>query len=215
MSGTVRAYVRNIFPRSLAAFADWLLTVLWIILWKSNSFQKQSHDMCLSQTMVLAKLYVPTYWTSTLHQPLRHLRAFVAFHLDRGMDSLQLCLWEMKIFIGEGRKPSCQHPAWWVTGFLTWPKSLWLHITLYTKPIEHLEDHVSPWSSDLCTLRLERQGGIVEAKKCALTMLCLAQAHITWLFLKTFRFSQNYAKDCSVVIVHDNVCYFLIQPFPN
>ena len=104
----------------------------------------------------------------------------------------------MKIFIGEGRKPSCQHPAWWVTGFLTWPKSLWLHITLHTKPIEHLEDHVSPpWSSDLCTLRSERQGGIVEAKKSALTMLCLAQAHITWLFLKTFRFSQNYAKDCN------------------
>ena len=30
--------------------------------------------------------------TSTLHQPLRHLRAFVAFHLDRGMNSLQLFL---------------------------------------------------------------------------------------------------------------------------
>ena len=30
--------------------------------------------------------------TSTLHQPLRYLRAFVAFHLDRGMDSLQLFL---------------------------------------------------------------------------------------------------------------------------
>ena len=27
---------------------------------------------------------------------------------------------------------------------------------------------------------------------------CLAQAHITWLFLETFWFSQNYAKDCKM-----------------
>ena len=26
---------------------------------------------------------------------------------------------------------------------------------------------------------------------------CLAQAHVTWLFSETFRFSQNYAKDCN------------------
>ena len=48
-----------------------------------------------------------------------------------------------------------------------------------------------------CLRPLERQGSIIKAKVKSEIIVCFAQAHIMWLFLETFQFSQKYSKDCT------------------
>ena len=72
-------------------------------------------------------------------------------------------------------------------------RALWQDISLFWKNFTktgtrhyHLGDR---WQADF--------GGFKNARSFITVCHCLAQAHITWLFLEMFWFSQKYAKDCN------------------